>query len=254
MRHRCLLATVVLLTPPSAHAQAGRWTVDARSSLAWWQMNPHMNHLWATTCPQEPSWRPGDERSAAFFMSNLLRAPTASDSVNVPLYPRYLARDVCTGDAVRGDVTARDTLTWRGVRGEIVVRADRLVSGQSQRDRFASEGVLESRQYPEIRFAIDSLTNVARQADTLTGSVTGAFTLHGSSRPMDAAVRMWPEAGALRVQAKFRMPVEALVKEYGLSSHALGLGVGLRVWVHLYMGVDLLLRPQPTAGRSQEGN
>ena len=253
MRRLCLIVAAVLGPQVNAHAQA-RWTVDPKSSLAWWQMNPHMNHLWATTCPQEPSWRPGDERSAAFFMSNLLRAPTTADSVNVPLYPRYLARDVCTSDAVRGDVTARDTLTWRGVRGEIVVRADRLVSGQSQRDKYASEGVLESRQYPEIRFAIDSLTNVARQADTLTGSVTGVFALHGSSRPVVAAVRIWPEAGGLRVQAKFRMPVEDLVREYGLSSHALGLGVGLRVWLHLYMGVDLLLRPQPTVGRSQEGN
>lgn len=238
------LAAGLLVTGVDAQAQV-RWTVDAKSSLAWWQMNPHMNHLWATTCPQEPSWRPGDERSASWFMSRMLRAPSALDSVNVPLYPRYQARDVCA-EAVSGEVVAPDTVAWRGVRGEISVQANLLFSGHNQRDAYAREKVLEIQRFPEIRFAIDSVDGFTRQADTLLGTVIGVFSLRGVSKPMVAAVRMWPEAGGLRVQGKFRMPAQAMVEEYGVSSFALGLGVGVRVWQDLFMGVDLLMRLQPT--------
>lgn len=226
----------------SAHAQV-RWVVDAKSSLAWWQMNPHMNHLWATTCPAEPSWRPGEERNASWFMSRMLRSPTTLDSVNVPLYPRFQARDVCA-EAVRGEVVARDTVTWRGVRGEVAVKADFLFSGHDQRDTYAREAVLETKQFPEIRFVIDSLVDVTRRADTLSGSAVGTFSLHGVTKPMVATVRIFPEAGGLRVLGKLRIPAGSMVQEYGMSSFALGLGVGVRIWQDLFMGVDLLMRLQ----------
>jgi hypothetical protein len=61
---------------------------------------------------------------------------------------------------------------------------------------------------------------------------------------MTADVRAWPEAGGLRVLGRFRIPAPDMVKEYGLSSFALGLGVGVRVWQDLFMGVDLLLHVQ----------
>lgn len=228
-----------------AHAQV-RWTVDAKSSLAWWQMNPHMDHLWATTCPAEPSWRPGGGRSATWFMSRVLRTPATLDSVNVPVYPRYAVRDVCA-EAVRGEVVAPDTATWRGVRGVVVVKPDLLFSGHEQRDTHMREAILETKQHPEIRFAIDSLVDVTRQGDTLTAHAVGIFSLHGVDRPMVATVRVWAEAEGLRVLGKFRMPAKAMVEEYGLSSKALGLGVGVRVWQDVFMGVDLLLRSQGSA-------
>jgi polyisoprenoid-binding protein YceI len=240
---RCIVAlfSALVLLGVNAHAQA-RWTVDPRTSLAWWQMNPHMSHLWGTTCPGEPSWRPGEERSAAWFMKRWSGGPSsASDTVHVPLYPRYEARDVCA-EAVRGEVVAPDTVTWRGLRGEVTVKADLLTSGQSQRDAYTRETVLEIQKYPEIRFAIDSLVSVTRQADTLSGSAVGEFSLHGVTKPMVAAVRVWHEGGGLRVVGKFRIPARSMVQEYGLSSRALGLGVGVRIWQELFMGVDLLLR------------
>lgn len=237
-----LVAGALLATSRCVAAQT-RWTVDPQSSLAWWQLSPHMNHLWATTCPLEPSWRPGDERSASFFMHNMLRAASAIDTVNIPLYPRYAARDVCP-NAVHGTVVAADTVSWRGVTGEVIVKSERLVTGSEQRDRFTRDGVLEAQQYPEIRFAIDSLVGLTRLADTLSGSVVGVFALHGVSQPMVAAVRIWPEDRGLRVLGKFRIDAHDMVKVYGLSKRSLGLGVGLNIWHHLYMGVDLLVRPQ----------
>ena len=242
VRHLWLVLALVLPTS-TARAQA-RWTVDAKSSLAWWQMNPHMNHLWATTCPGEPSWRPGEERTAGWFMDRWLRAPSALDSTNVPMYPRPQARDVCH-EAVQGEITALDTVTWRGVRGEISVKAALLHTGQELRDTYARKSVLEAEAYPEIRFAIDSLVNVSRRADTLTGSAVGLFSLHGVSKPIVATVQFWPEGGGLRVRGKFRIPAQAMIEDYGFSAFALGLGVGMKVWRELYMGVDLLVRSQP---------
>lgn len=232
----------LIILAPNAHAQA-HWTVDPKSSLAWWQMNPHMSHLWGTTCPQEPSWRPGEERSSAWFMNRWRRTPSVSDTVNVPLYPRYQARDVCT-EALHGEIVAPDTVSWRGFRGDVTVKADLLTTGQTQRDAYTREALLEVQKYPEISFAIDSLVGVTRQADTLSGSAIGVFSLHGVAKPMVAAVRVWPEAGGLRVQAKFSILARLMVEDYGLSSFALGLGVGVRIWQDLFMGVDLLLRAQ----------
>jgi hypothetical protein len=221
-----------------------RWTIDTKSSLAWWQMNPHMNHLWATTCPGEPSWRPGEERTAGWFMNKWMKAQSQLDSTNVPMYPRPLARDVCH-EAVSGEITAPDTVTWKGVRGQVSVKAALLHTGQELRDTYARKSVLEAESHPEIRFVIDSLVNISRSADTLTGSAIGVLSLHGASKPMVAAVQFWPEGGALRVRGKFRIPAMAMVEDYGFSAFALGLGVGMKVWKELYMGVDLLVRSQP---------
>lgn len=227
----------------SAHGQT-KWSVDPASSLAWWQITPHMDHLWATTCPQEPSWRPGDGRATNWFMNNALRAQTPADTNNIPIYPRYAARDVCT-HAVTGEITARDTVSWTGVRGHVVVRADRLQTGQEQRDSYTRQSVLETGKYPEIRFAIDSLAGSVQQGDTLHTSAIGMLSLHGVSHPLVVAIRVWPEAGGLRVVGKFRVAAPDLVDRYGISSKALGLGVGVRIWHYVHMGVDLVMHAQP---------
>src|SRR5437879_2832266 len=68
-------ALVGLLTVAAAAQAQTRWTVDSRSSLAWWQMSPNLNHLWATTCPEEPSWRPGENRSGGWHIDPKLKLP-----------------------------------------------------------------------------------------------------------------------------------------------------------------------------------
>lgn len=239
-----LVASLSSLGVSGAAAQQ-RWAVEPQSSLAWWQINPHMSHLWATTCPAEPSWRPGEGHSGGWSFADALRMPVdaaISDTINVPLYPRYEARDIC-GDAVRGTVVAPDTNGWRGLRGEIVVRANALVTGMRQRDEFAHR-ILETEKYPELRFGIDSLTDVRREGDTLRATALGVLTVHGVPRTMRASVKAFPEGGGLRILAKMRTPAQDLVREYGMSTYALGLGLGVRIWQDLFMGVDLLLREE----------
>jgi hypothetical protein len=253
------LILVAALTGVAARAPGQtRWTIDPKSSLAWWQVNPHLNHLWATTCPEEPSWRPGEGRSGGWTIGAGLRPPkqgyaAVSDTTIVPLYPRFEALPVCSADAVQGEIVVADTAQLRGVRGDVTVRADALVSGEERRDVYSRQAILDVTRYPQIRFAIDSVVNVRREADTLLGTAAGVFTLHGVSKPMTAALRAWPEAGGLRVLARLRMPADELTHVYGLSKYALDLGIATRLWYDLFMGVDVVLYPHGTGVRGRTG-
>lgn len=247
-RSLVVLAALAGLTGWSAAGAAQtRYTVDPKSSLAWWQVNPHMNHLWATTCPEEPTWRPGESRSAGWIIGAGLRAPKHghggdSDTTIIPLYPRFMPLPVCT-EAMRGEIVVADTTRWSGVRGEVVVKADALVTGDSRRDNVARDAVLETRHYPTIRFTIDSLVDVIRQADTVRGTAMGVLHVHGVSKALTAGVRAWPEAGGIRTLARLSVPAHSLVEEFGFSKFALDLGVKTGIWYHLFMGIDVVLRP-----------
>jgi hypothetical protein len=237
-----------VITPAIAQI---RLTIDPVLSLAWYQINPHLNHLWATTCPEEPSWRPGESHSGGWlgtgFRLSRQGNASVSDTVGVPIFPRYEARARCT-EAVEGEILAADTVTWRGVRGRVIVKADKLVSGDPRRDAFTKSDILDVGRYPEIRFTIDSLVDLRREADTIVAKALGVFSTRGVGKPITAGVRAWPEAGGLRVTAKFHVPAEALTDEFGVSKFALGLGVRTNIWHHLFMGVDVILRATPPTG------
>lgn len=235
----------------SAQAQA-RWIVDAKSSIAWWQVSPHLNHLWATTCPQDPDWRPGEGRSSGWVINKALKLPRTGyandpDTINVPLYPRHDVKPICT-EAVRGQMLVPDTITWKGARGMVAVQGDALLTGENMRDLFAHRAVLQTQQYPEIRFTLDSLVDIRRQADTIRGNALGTFSLHGVAKTVSAVVVAFPAAGGVRVLAKFRVPAQSLLDDYGFSGAALGLGVGTGIWQDLFMGVDLLMRLEGSTG------
>lgn len=245
-----MLAALCLLTVPTEAPAQTRWRVDPTSSLAWWQIAPHMDHLWATTCPADPSWRPGEGRSAGWSV-NMFTAPKTAyvlDTAVVPLYPRYWVLPVCA-EAVRGEVVVADTVRWRGVRGAVAVSAAALVTGDAARDAYARDAVVEANRFPLIRFTVDSLVDVTRQADTIRATALGILSLRGVSQRTTAAVQAWPHAGGLRVLARFSIPASALVPEYGMSRFALGLGVGLRIWRYVFAGVDVVLRPQEATPR-----
>lgn len=238
-------AAVVLISPlvGSAAAQI-RWTVDPQTSLAWWQVDPHHNHLWATTCPRDPSWQPGEGRDMGYYVNYAFRPKTydaGRTESRVPLYPRRTVRPLCS-PAVRGAVIAPDTVSWNGIRGTVAVTAEMLETGLGTRDAFARKAVLETREYPDIRFTLDSLVAVER-GDTLRGTAVGTFELHGVRKRVEAAVRAWRESAGLRVLARFQVPARTLVDEYGLSRWALELGVVAGSWKVLHVGVDLILKP-----------
>ena len=240
---RTLAAALVGLLPAAAHAQT-RWTVDPKTSLAWWQMSPNLNHLWATTCPGEPSWRPGEGRSSGWYINPKLKMPhtgyaNVDDTIHVPVFPRKTVDTECV-EAVRGEVVVADTSHWRGVLGTIVVRGDALVTGEAMRDVMMHQ-VMQTMAYPEIQFAMDSLVGVTRQADTLFGRAVGILALSGQKVPTTAVVKAFPDAGGMRVLAKWHVPATDL-HHLTPKLNYLGLGINTKLWHTFFMGADLVFR------------
>jgi hypothetical protein len=233
----------------SAQAQV-RWVVDPKGSLAWWQIDPNMAHLWGTTCPQEPSWRPGEGRSGGWTTEEAMNAKTlahgfnqTSDTVHVPLYPRRRVRFVCS-EAIQGQILLPDTVRMHGAHGQIQIDPKLIVTGEGMRDHYEQNSILGVAVYRDIKYTLDSVVDLTRRGDTLRGTVMGTWELRSVTRPLRTTFRAWPEAGGIRVQSKFGIPVKSLVDDYGVWKRNLGLGVMMGIWKSLFMGVDLLLRPE----------
>jgi polyisoprenoid-binding protein YceI len=241
-------ATLTLAFPRTTRAQAAalRWTIDPAASLAWWQVDPHYEHLWATTCPNDPSWQAGEGRTPGYNVDYSTRPatlPSGRSDSRIPLFPRYRVRPVCKR-AVSGELTAADSATWRAARGIVVVLADSLITGLDFRDFYARKAVLETGRYPELRFRIDSLAEL-QPGDTLRAVAIGVFEAHGYAYPVRVPVTASHEAAGLRVRGQFSIPVGMLVNEFRMSKWALGMGVVFKRWKTLHMGVDLILRAAP---------
>jgi polyisoprenoid-binding protein YceI len=249
LRSRTATAALLFLLTALATGQAQtRWVVDPKASLAWWQIDPNMAHLWATTCPQEPSWRPGEGRSGGWTTEEAMNAKTlahgfnqTSDTVHVPLYPRRRVRFVCS-EAIHGQLLLPDTLRLRGAHGQIVIDAKQIVTGEGMRDVYQRNAILGVSVYPDIKFTLDSVVDLSRRGDTLRGTAVGTWELRNVTRPVSANFKAYPEAGGTRVLAKFGIPVKRLVTDYGVWKRNLGLGVMMDIWKTLFMGVDLLVR------------
>lgn len=246
LRVVCALALVATAVARAAAAAQGPvlWAVDGPTSLTWWQIDPHYEHLWATTCPDDPSWQAGEGRSPRYFTDYDRRPRTIaagrSDS-RIPLYPRVRVRPVCR-EAVRGEITVADTVRWTGVRGMITVLADSLVTGLDIRDAYARKAVLETKDYPELKFTIDSLVEV-QPGDTIRGTAVGTFEAHGYAHRVRVPITAVREGGGLRVRGQFSFDARMLVNEFKMPPWALGMGVAFKRWKTVHCGVDVIVRP-----------
>lgn len=242
------------LVTASAQAQAV-WVVDTIYSLGWWQVSPHFNQLWATTCPTEFSWQPGEGRSPGWIPNPKLQQPkhgkgAGPDTINVPFYPRSKIASKCS-PSVRGKVSVPDTITWKGVHGMIEVNADHLVSGETMRDGYAKK-LLNTRSNPMVSYTIDSLIDVSYKADTIVATSIGTFLVRNIPRQLHGQVKSFPDRGGRRVLAKMHIPASRLWDEFGISKFAL-MGAGTGIWRDFFMGVDLLLMPEGVTAKG-EGN
>jgi len=230
-----------LFLPAAAPAQT-RWVVDPPTSLAWWQMSPNLGHLWATTCPADPSWRPGMGRSPGWNVTTPDRSTTGvsnrEDTIHVPLYPRRKVRHLCAA-AVSGEVVA-DTSNWRGVHGTVRVRSEALIGGEAMRDALMHQ-VLGTDRYPDIVFRLDSLVDLVRLGDTVAGSAMGVLTVRDQQRPVTAEIKVFPDSSSLRVLAKWRVPALVL-HDFTPGLRYLNLGLDARIWKDFFMGADLVFR------------
>lgn len=240
------LVAMLVMWVAGARAQHHKFVIDSRSSLAWWQVNPNLNHLWATTCPEDPSWLPGEGRSPGPGMSSREMAVSPEDTIHIPLFVRDHPRPLCA-EAVQGELTVSDTVYWTGVRATVGVDARLLVTGEKERDAFARNNVLETDKYAQILFMIDSLIGVKRSArgDSIRATAVGSLALHGTTTPLSVPIVASRQPDGWRVRGRWFMTADDLWTKYRLSKQATALGVGMGIWKQLWMGVDLVLHPSP---------
>lgn len=238
-----------LFISSAAYGQNARYSAEPRASLAWWQVDPHFGHLWATTCPDDPTWQPGEGRSPQYYIDYMRRQDIKESGISdkrVPLYPRKRIRYVCK-PAVAAVAELRDTADLASlVNATVTVLADSLVTGLDMRDIYARRKVLETKQYPAIRFAVDSLTQITR-GDTLNAVAVGSFEVHGVRVAMKSPVQVWREGGGIRVKSKFSIPASHLHDVFRMNPLALGMGVRMMEWNELHMGVDMLMMRGPSS-------
>jgi hypothetical protein len=144
-------AAAWMLSAQDAESQV-RWEVVPNASIAWWQVDPHLNHLWASTCPQDVSWRPGAERTGGEQIDYGLPLPKAGfantvDTVPMPAYPRLGQAEPVCNEAVTGSLTVGDSAHWGAVRGVLRVLGEDLETGNARRNAFASRAVRETHRY-----------------------------------------------------------------------------------------------------------
>lgn len=243
VRAAAVAAVALLVIAPEASAQNTRYSAEQRASLAWWQVDPHFGHLWATTCPADPTWQPGEGRSPQYYIDYMRRhdmKESGGRDTRIPLYPRKRVRYVCK-PAVAAVVELRDTADLSSLASaQVSVIADSLFTGLDMRDAYAKRKVLETKNYPAIRFSVDSLTALV-PGDTLKATAVGTFEARGVRTPMTSPIKAWREGGGIRVQSHFTIPAKDLIDVYNVSALALGMGVRMMEWHALHMGVDMLL-------------
>jgi hypothetical protein len=246
-----LLGLLGLLIAQPLFAQAGSFRIDPARSLVWWQLDPHFGHLWATTCPSDPSWQPGEGHSGQYAINYKSRPKyklTKESESRLPLFPRDTVRANCRR-AVTGSFTSADAKRFSQMKGSVTVLIDSITNGSDARDKFADKYVYSSAKYPTLRFVVDSLTSVAMSGDTVHAVAVGTFTMRGVDKPTRVQVTGVREPSGLRVRGTFAMPAKELQERYDVSKVALGLGVGLKLWDTLFMGIDLvLIEPSPGGG------
>jgi hypothetical protein len=243
-----LVAAASLLPMRAAEAQSRTYSIDKTRSLVWWQVDPHLGHLWATTCPKDPSWQPGEGHSPGHYINYLTRPnirTTHESEKRVPLFPRRTVRPNCR-QAVTGNLTIADQ-NYSNAKGEVAFFADSLETGADFRNTFAKKYVFKSTNYPTVGFMIDSLTSVSVSGDTVNAVAVGTFEFRGVTKPTRVQVRGVQDPAGFRVRGTFAMPAKDLEERYDVSSTAMGLGVGMKVWDTLFMGFDFILVPTNTA-------
>jgi hypothetical protein len=231
-------------------AQNVSYSIDASRSLVWWQLDPHYGHLWATSCPRDPSWQPGEGHSAGYYINYKSRPKirTTKESENrVPLFPRDTVRANCR-PAISGSFRATDVRRFANLKGVITVAPDSITNGSDSRDKFADRYVYGSAKYPTIKFTIDSVTSVNIVGDTINAVAVGTFVLRDIEKLTRVQVQGIRDGNRMRVRGMFAMPARELRDKYGISPIALGVGVGLKLWDTLFMGFDLILNEQTGGG------
>jgi hypothetical protein len=231
-------AAAVGAWPPlrvASQTRPNRWAADAAVSRAWYLIRPHYGHLYGSTC------RADYEEGAADLGGKV------EFGIHSGGDPRHGLKQPGAGHAcspaIQAELVASDTVHWSDLKATVVVRVDHIVGPSKRRDDHMKDQIMRTHQHPEVRFTLDSLTDV-QAGDTVRAIAVGTFELYGTARPISAPVLAWLDSsGDLLLNAEYTMPPRALVTDYGVSR--VWIGLGWYMWKTLTVGVDLRLKRTP---------
>jgi hypothetical protein len=234
MQPRVLLFAFSLAIPVSGLAQNPQrtWKVDPGRSRAWYLIQPHYGHLFASTCRYD--YDQGSVNLKGSSPNGLHSGPGR----------------LCA-NAILGEITAENPTTWLKARAAIVVILDSLVGPSPSRDHHLKTQILHTEKQPVAKFVFDSLVKMV-PGDTVKAVVAGTVELNGVPKPVLAPATIWFQAdGSLRVNAEVGLHPRAPVNDYQFKRQWIGLGWFM--WNTLTFGVDLLLR-ESAASTNGAGN
>jgi polyisoprenoid-binding protein YceI len=141
-----------------------------------------------------------------------------------------------TTTTVTGEMTGGESLG--AVRGWVESPVKTLDTGDGKRDKDLNKS-MESSKYPTMRFELAGVTPDGAPADTAAVQMQGALTLHGVTRDVTLAGRVWKDGDALRLRSEF--PLDLGDYEIGGLTKMLGM---LRMQEGIEVHVDLTFTPQ----------
>ena len=66
-------------------------------------------------------------------------------------------------------------------------------------------------------------------------------------KAVTATLQAFPDGGGLRVLARWRFPAPLLLLDFTPKLSYLGLGANTMIWHDIFMGADLVFRPETAA-------
>ena len=143
---------------------------------------------------------------------------------------------VGTTDSVRGEMTGGADLT--AVRGWVEGRVATLATGNGRRDRDLRKS-METDSFPVMRFDLTGVAVGDEQFDSTLVTLHGRLTIHGVTRDVDLAARLWL-ADTIHVRSDFTLNL----KDYRIGGLSKMLGV-LKMHENIEVHVDLVFAKEP---------
>ena len=139
---------------------------------------------------------------------------------------------VGTTDSVRGEMTGGPDLA--AVRGWVEGVVAALRTGNGKRDTDLRKS-MEVDTFPTMRFDLADVVPGATPGDSSTVTLRGRLSIHGVTRDVDIAARVWVAPDTIRVRGDFPLNL----KDYRIGGLSKMLGI-LKMHENIEVHVDLV--------------
>jgi len=166
------------------------------------------------------------QRPAPIPPSRLVRGTLSFDGHST------LGDFVGTTDSVRGEMTGGPEIAE--VRGWVEAPVATLHTGNGKRDKDLRKS-MEVDTFPTMRFDLADVVPGATPGDSSTVTLRGRLSIHGVTRDVDIAARVWVAPDTIRVRGDFPLNL----KDYRIGGLSKMLGI-LKMHENIEVHLDLV--------------